>query len=97
MCGPATLKHAGAATCKTGHCNSTVCQDAGLEDCTCAVESGEECRVCCKKLVATREGEESDALCVPAEYFGLKPKKGKIFYRYPGTPCNEVRLGHCDR
>ncbi|XP_035212263.1 disintegrin and metalloproteinase domain-containing protein 10-like [Stegodyphus dumicola] len=92
-CGPSLLKFNGAGTCMKGFCNSTVCRDGGLQDCTCSQESAHECRVCCKK---NKKGE-TDELCVPAEYFGLKPKNGNYFYRYPGTPCQSVRFGHCSR
>lgn len=100
MCGPASLKHLGQATCSGGRCNSTACRDANYEDCECAAGTGHQCRVCCKSSQNV-DSDTGEQLCVPIEYFRSErlptKTKGKILFRRLGTPCNEVRFGHCDK
>ncbi|CAL1288101.1 unnamed protein product, partial [Larinioides sclopetarius] len=88
-CGPGNLEQVGAATCKDGRCDSTVCRDAGLEDCHCDHKSRRTCKVCCKKKGKGRK-------CLSAESFGLKSNVSNFFYRYPGLPCSTVNNEYCD-
>ncbi|KAG8171713.1 hypothetical protein JTE90_006002 [Oedothorax gibbosus] len=71
-------------TCSRGHCNSSVCLDNNLQECTCDNQRY-SCLVCCK----------NEGACFPAQKLYLQSPYGSVFNALEGTPCKEG--GHqCD-
>ncbi|XP_035228657.1 disintegrin and metalloproteinase domain-containing protein 10 homolog [Stegodyphus dumicola] len=64
-------------TCMGGVCNSTVCLDNNLIDCSCTNTKLYECHICCIK----------NNSCVPAFLLGFKAVTGKMFLAKEGTSC----------
>ncbi|GFT72554.1 disintegrin domain-containing protein [Nephila pilipes] len=80
----------GSGTCKDGFCVSSVCKDAGLEDCVCSHSFSKVCKVCCRH---SKKGSK----CQPAERFGLKSNDSSYFHRDPGIICAQTSNYQCNK